>query len=227
MSLPRASKSQKQTEQFDIRRGEIIDATAKLFAQRGYSATAVSDIESAVNLARGALYYYMGSKESMLHEIHNRVMDPLLAQSSAIVSIDGHVCARVRLISEALLRQIMEHHDHVWVFLHEYRALTGEHLASFRRRRREFEDYIESLFEEGREKGVLKIKDVRLTTLAFLNIHNYTYQWVLAEGRLNASELSAFYCDIFFHGIDNDAIDNREIDADVIRLRSQLTITQT
>jgi TetR/AcrR family transcriptional regulator, cholesterol catabolism regulator len=210
----RASPSEREVDQklvpgprprtrarFGSRRAEIVDVAAALFARNGYAATGIAEIGETVDLALGALYYYIGSKESILAEIHDRVMDPLLIQASAISALDAGVATRLRLLSEALLRQIIERRDHVWVFLHEYRALTGDMRKSFLEKRARFEATIMNLLEEGSAAGALDVTDFRVTTLAFLGMHNYTYQWIHSSSDMDPIELSKTYCDIFLGGI--------------------------
>jgi AcrR family transcriptional regulator len=189
------------SSQFVARRNEIIDLSARLFAANGYAATGIREIGDAAELARGALYYYIDSKESLLSEIHNRVMDPLLGQARRIVALNASATARLRLISEVLLTQIIEHPDHVWVFLHEYRSLTGERHSTFKRKRDEFEKLIFDVLTVGVEAKEFLIADVRLTMLAFLGMHNYTYQWAHGSSGLDPAKLSRLYCDTFFRGI--------------------------
>jgi AcrR family transcriptional regulator len=182
------------------RHDEIIDTAAALFSENGYAATGIAEIGEAVNLARGALYYYIGSKESLLVEIHNRVMDPLLREANVVVALDVDIAIRLRLLSEVLLRQILERPQHCWVFLHEYRALTGDHRIEFRKKRVVFENLITGVLVTGAEEGVFVMTDVRSTLLAFLGMHNYTYQWAHSL-TLDPEVLSTIYCEIFLRGI--------------------------
>lgn len=192
---------------FVARRQEIVDLSAKLFAANGYAATGIREIGEAARLARGALYYYIGSKESLLGDIHDRVMDPLLRETASITELPDSSSVRLRLISEVLLRQIVEHHDHVWVFLHEYRSLTGARRATFRKKRDQFEGLITDLLAEGVEAGEFVIADLRLTMLAFLGMHNYTYQWIKRSDAVDPAMLSNVYCTVFFSGITSAAND--------------------
>lgn len=185
---------------FIARRTEIIDIAATLFARHGYAATGIEELGTAVGLARGALYYYIGSKESLLIEIHDRVMDPLLEQTIAVAALDSPATDRLRMASEILLREIIAHPDHVWVFLHEYRALVGEARAEFRQKRQRYELLILSLFEEGKARGELSVPSSINATLAFIGMHNYTYTWIRRFPGLDATELSKEFSDIFFHG---------------------------
>ena len=48
-----------------LRKRELIDAAAALFAERGYEGVAVRDILAAVNGAPGMFYYYFKSKQDI------------------------------------------------------------------------------------------------------------------------------------------------------------------
>lgn len=201
---------------YEARREEIIDLAASLFAKNGFAATGVAEISDAVGLGKGGLYYYIGSKDALLVEIHDRVMEPLLERAHRIAETDTSPLVRLRLISEVLLGIIAERLDHVWVFLHEHRSLQDDLLERFRGRRREFEDIVTGLLEQGVAEGTFATDDTRITTLAFLGMHNMTYQWYRPEGRMSPRDLSAQYCRIFFGGI-GGTVDST--DGDVARLR--------
>jgi TetR/AcrR family transcriptional regulator, cholesterol catabolism regulator len=193
-------RHERDRSKFIARRTEIIDIAATLFARQGYAATGIAELGAAVDLARGALYHYIGSKESLLIEIHDRVMDPLLEQTTAVAALDSPTMDRLQMASEILLREIIAHPDHVWVFLHEYRALVGEPRAEFRKKRQRYEQLILSLFEEGIERAELSVPSAINATLAFIGMHNYTYTWIRRFPGLDATELSKEFCGIFFHG---------------------------
>lgn len=190
-----------KTARYHRMREQVVDVAVELFSKNGYASTGVADIGEAAGLARGALYYYIGSKEALLAEIHDRVLDPLLVQGEAIMELDVGFEVRLRLLSEALLWQIVNRQDHVWVFLHEYQQLQGDLRAKFREKRHRFEAFIRDTLAEGRNQGKLRVQDVDLAMLAFLNLHNYTYQWVAGRQGLGVEPLSAFYCEIFLNGI--------------------------
>ena len=193
-------RRERDRSKFIARRTEIIDIAASLFARHGYAATGIGELGTAVGLARGALYHYIGSKESLLIEIHDRVMDPLLENTTAVAALDSPATDRLRMASEILLRDVIAHPDHVWVFLHEYRALVGKHREEFREKRLRYERLILSLFEEGVARGELSVPSTINATLAFIGMHNYTYTWIRRFPGLDAAELSREFSDIFFRG---------------------------
>ncbi|MEU6200765.1 TetR/AcrR family transcriptional regulator [Streptomyces sp. NPDC047061] len=185
---------------FEVRRQKIIDIAASLFAQQGYAATSINDLGRAVGLAKGALYYYIGSKENLLVEIQSRVMGPLLARARQIAELDAGPLLRLRLLSESLLTIIFRRLDHIWVYEHDYRSLSGEELKTLLGQRADFEQVVAGLLSEAMEQHVLRTMPARLATLQFLNLHNHTYQWVNPEGQWDAELLSREYCATLFRG---------------------------
>jgi hypothetical protein len=57
------------------------------------------------------------------------------------------------------------------------------------------------LLYEGVVDGEFEIADVRTTMLAFLGMHEYTYQWIRPSMHIDPKDLSKIYCDIFVSGI--------------------------
>lgn len=200
-------KERGKTKRYYRNRERVVDVAVELFSRNGYASTGVQDIGDAAGLARGALYYYIGSKEALLAEIHDRVLDPLLSEATTIVDMDLRFETRLRLVSESLLWQIINRYENVWVFLHEYRHLQGDYREQFREKRQRFEACIRSILQAGADEGALRVSDIELTMLAFLNLHNYTYQWLARREGMGEEELSRFYCQIFFNGILSEPID--------------------
>lgn len=215
-------KERGKTARYYRNRERVVDVAVDLFCKYGYASTGVQDIGDAAGLARGALYYYIGSKEVLLAEIHDRVLDPLLVEATAIVDMDLRFETRLRLISESLLWQIINRYENVWVFLHEYRHLQGEYREQFREKRERFEACIRTILQAGADEGALRVVDIELTMLAFLNLHNYTYQWLAGREALGEQELSRFYCQIFFNGILNEPIDQSADKKEIDRARAVL-----
>ena len=185
----------------EARIDEIVDIAAALFARNGYTGTGVSGLCEAVSLGRGALYYYIGSKEGVLARIHDRVADIILPRGHEILALDVPADEKLRLFGETTIGAIVDYPDHCWVFMHEWRALTGEAAVTFRRKRREYEAMIEQVLADGVNEGRFRIEDPRLAVLAWFGIHNYTYQWFRREGRLDAGTLAGSFHRLFLDGI--------------------------
>ena len=193
--------ARKPGPRFEARREEVIQHAAALFAERGYAATSVADIGAAARVGKGTLYYYIGSKEQVLADIHERAMAPLMRDCGDIVDLTANAYVRLRLVSEAILAAIESSGNLIYVSLHEYKALTGDLAQRFRDQRDEFEGLIAALLEDGQQAGIFGFEDLRLTVLAFLNLHNHSYHWLRPDGPMTAVEISARFSQIFFGGV--------------------------
>jgi TetR/AcrR family transcriptional regulator, cholesterol catabolism regulator len=205
---------------YEVKRQEIIDLAAELFAKRGYAATGIAELGDVVGLAKGALYYYIGSKENLLVEIQARVMRPLLAAARQIAQLDLDPVLRLRLLSETLLTNILRRLEHIWVYEHDYRHLAGENRSRFLRQRRDFEKIVAGLLSEAMDAKAFRAMDIHLATLQFLNLHNHTYQWVRPDGKWTAATLSAEYCCTLFGGFRTDTYDPSCLEEQIRQFRA-------
>jgi TetR/AcrR family transcriptional regulator, cholesterol catabolism regulator len=203
--VPRATTSDasRRSPKWKARRQVIVDTSARLFATRGYHATGLTEICDANGLGKGALYHYIGSKEELLAAIHDRVMDEVMAGADRVAHAGGAPPAQLAMLGDELLDVIYRYPDHVWVFLHEFPALTGERADRFRKRRRDYEQRIEAVLRAGVESGQFRDLDPWLAARAWLGMHNYTYLWLRADGRLAARDVAKPFTELFMRGIES------------------------
>src|SRR6478752_6035983 len=135
--MPRADAkdASRRNQKWAARRESIIDTSARLFAANGYHATA----------------------------IHDRVMDEVMLGADRVAAAGGNPPDQLTMLGGELLDVIHRYPDHVWVFLHEFPALTGERAATFRERRREYERRVEGVLQAGVESGEFRELDPWLT----------------------------------------------------------------
>src|SRR4051812_40880456 len=157
---------------------------------------------AANDLGKGALYHYIGSKEELLAAIHDRVMDEVMLGAERVAAAGGSPSAQLAMLGDELLDVIHRYPDHVWVFLHEFPALTGERAEQFRGRRGEYERQLEGVLQAGVDSGEFRDLDPWLTAKAWLGMHNYTYLWLKPDGRLSARDVAKPFAEIITRGIE-------------------------
>lgn len=201
--MPRTdgSEGSRRNPKWQARRAAIVDTSARLFALHGYHATGINELCEANDLGKGALYHYIGSKEGLLAAIHDRVMDEVMQGADRVAEAGGSPSAQLAMLGDELLDVIHRYPDHVWVFLHEFPALTGERADAFRARRRRYEERVEAVLRAGVETGEFRDVDPWLTARAWLGMHNYTYLWLKPGHRLSARDVAKPFADIFLTGI--------------------------
>src|ERR1700691_2247447 len=151
MPQTRVKDKQGKSAKWQQRRHEIVDASAKVFADRGYHATSTNELCEANGIGKGALYYYIGAKEELLAAIHDRVMDEVMLGADRVDLAAGTPPEQLAMLGEELLDVIFRFPDHVWVVLHDFPALTGKNAETFRQRRRAYERRGAAGFQQGIE----------------------------------------------------------------------------
>lgn len=85
----------------EIRKKEILDAAATLFAEKGYDNTSTTDLLEAVGIAKGTLYHHFKSKEAIMDALIERQTDYVLAEARRIAA-DKSIPVEERMIRTIL-----------------------------------------------------------------------------------------------------------------------------
>lgn len=70
-----------------IRRHEIVDAAARVIAEKGIQHLSLSEIETKIGMSRGQLTYYFKTKEDILLAVFDRLLE-LMCQQNADAEFD-------------------------------------------------------------------------------------------------------------------------------------------
>lgn len=182
---------------YDERRQALIDAAAKLFAERGYEQTSIGDLSEATGLAAGGIYHYTSSKEGLLIAICDELLDPLLEQARAI-DPDASPDEQLRELLRIWLLHIEGHIPHMLVFIQERHTIEREpQWRAVRRKRKAFEQILDGVLVRGEADGSMAFEDRGLALLALLGMVNYAPQWLRPNGRRSAEEIADVWCNLF------------------------------
>lgn len=166
------------------------------FKEQGYHGTSVRDIANRIGLTVPALYYHHGSKEGTLVA--------LLAGSVQ------HLYGRVRLaVADAgpdPVNQFGNFVECVVLFMTnrsalagldaEIRALSTPNRKAYAKVRKQIEDTLRAIVEEGVEADEFTVAHVEDTVRALLGMLQAIATWYDPSGALPPSELAARYVEI-------------------------------
>jgi TetR/AcrR family fatty acid metabolism transcriptional regulator len=102
------------------KRGALLDAAVRLFAQKGYHDCRVSDIAAEAGVAHGLLYHYFESKEEVLHTV---VADSWGKFAAAVQRVEGEDIAapdQLALVVRLVLGAWTDVPDLIRVVLREF-----------------------------------------------------------------------------------------------------------
>ena len=178
LTLPSTRRSANQRR----RAPQIIDAAARVFAERGFHGATTQDIANVLGIRQASLYYYFSSKEAALELVCLKGVEGFFEAAKTIAA--RRESARKRLISliESHLSPLVDRADFVKVFLNERQHLPRESRRRIGRWSRGLERIFEDVIKEGVAKGEFRADlDVRLATLAILGMCNAASSWQRKE----------------------------------------------
>jgi AcrR family transcriptional regulator len=91
------------------RRQQILDESARLFAERGYHPTSVAEIVESLGVGKGVFYWYFESKEDLFLEILASSSQGLRRRQQAAIGDEPDPLRRIELGIRASLAWFREH----------------------------------------------------------------------------------------------------------------------
>jgi|Deesub1362A_J573_1020465.scaffolds.fasta_scaffold00673_21 AcrR family transcriptional regulator len=163
------------------KRERILRAAVKVFAQKGYFGSRVSDIAEEAGIAYGLVYHYFKNKEELLLALFQESWDLLLRRIREVRASPLGAREKLRQIAAFLLKGFRADPERMEVLVVEVirssKILKGQTLEMIR----EAFHLLEEIVEEGKREGVVrKDLDSRLaTSILYGALDQIITDWVL------------------------------------------------
>jgi AcrR family transcriptional regulator len=126
--------ARKLTQRGKQRRLQLMREAARLFAERGYHPTSVSDIVESLGVGKGVFYWYFPSKEELFDEILRASHQDLRRRQQAAIGDEPDPLVRIEVGIRSTMQWFSEHRPYFNLFQF---AATEERFAPVLRRNRE------------------------------------------------------------------------------------------
>jgi TetR/AcrR family transcriptional regulator, cholesterol catabolism regulator len=157
---------------------EIIDAAARVFAERGYHGATTQDIADVLGIRQASLYYYLPSKEVALEIVCTRGVEDFFKAARAIAAGPGTALEKLTSLIRAHVSPLLDRGDFVKVFLTQRQFLPHESRRRVGQWSRAIERVFEDVIRAGVRQGDFNAEvDPRLATLAILGMANAVAGW--------------------------------------------------
>jgi len=181
---------------------EIIEAAARVFAQRGYHGASTQAIADVLGIRQASLYYYFASKEEALEQVCTMGVEEFVEQAAAIGAGAGTAADKVRGLIHAHLAPLLGRRDFVLVFLRERHHLPDESRRRVGRLARRLERIFQDVLEAGVRAGEFpQDLDCRLGTLALLGMCNAAPAWYGKEPDASVARIAAAFGRLALEGL--------------------------
>ncbi|TMC20149.1 MAG: TetR/AcrR family transcriptional regulator [Chloroflexi bacterium] len=173
-------------------KADILIMARKLFSQHGYHGTSMRELARSLDLREATLYAHIISKEEILWEIVHQAAHAFLSHAEA-VPVDLPLEEQLERLVYGHLRIITYERHATTVFFNEWRCLSPERQEKIKELRDAYEACFQRVIEEGAQRGLFQVADVRLATLFVLSALNWVYQWVNPVRKLTIKQLADAY----------------------------------
>lgn len=184
------------------RSDEIIDAAARVFAERGYHGTSTQAIADVLGMRQASLYYYFASKEAALELVCLRGTDGFVEGAEAVVESAGTPLDKLARLIAAHLAPIETKRDYVKVFINERRYLPAGSRRRLGRMSRRIERCFEHVILAGIADGSIdRDTDARLAMLAVLGMCNAVINWRPADQAKDVNRIAEEFARLVANGL--------------------------
>ena len=185
------------------RRDEIVKKATELFARRGFEATTIREIATAVNILSGSLYHHFGTKEDILHGAVSPAMEQLRSRTIKLAEADANPEAKLTaFVLLEIAEQIQNYAAHAVLYNERKLFRSKEEFAHIRQAKRDIYDAWRGVLIEGIELGLFDPSlDLYQTIRTIIRMLNSAADWfaggdeTIAGGVQNYSltQLQDFY----------------------------------
>ena len=178
-------KSNKSNTRKDV----IISKAARLFREKGYSATSMRDLAEHVGVEAASLYNHIKSKAEILQEICFKTANQFMNHITELELSDQKSITKVESILRFHISQMVNHYEEVYVMDREWKHLTDPYLSNMQSQRRSYRQRIAAIIEEGIRKGEIKNIDAPTAVLIMLHAVSGIESWHRSVKRIGSEML--------------------------------------
>lgn len=175
---------------------EIIEVAFKLFREKGYETTSVTDLCEEMNLTKAGLYHYIKSKEELLKKVDEHYYERIKATMTRERTGQNAEEAFREFLSN-FVKEILEDKDVVRFSM--TRALSrGSLWGEAKSRRREIAEIVKDKLREIRPKA--SNMDITTATFVLIGMVTWTSFWFRRDGTMSIDDLVDQLSRLFLRG---------------------------
>lgn len=190
-------------KRMELRRRQISEVAAKLFAEKGYNATTLEMIAEELGYSKPSLYHYVKNKEEVLglvlEDVSNKVFERLELE---VMKGDLIVDMQLRKVIEIYVEFATDLQANV---VYKYRnAIKGSDVFTYPNvieARRRHGDLIREILNKGVAEGIFRIENLKIA-VHVLNISAWSVaDWYDPEGRMTPIQIADILAGIVIGGL--------------------------
>ncbi|MDY0040549.1 MAG: TetR/AcrR family transcriptional regulator [Desulforhabdus sp.] len=181
----------------------ILDAAVKVFAQKGFFQSKVSEIAKEAGVADGTIYLYFKNKDDLLISIFEVKMQEVISRFRAAIDEQSDPVSKLDRLIKMHLAEFQANPDLAAVFQVELRQSSRFMRESDKIELKRYLDLIGEIVQQGQIEGNFRedLPKGLIKRLIFGTLDEVVSTWVLAGRRYTLESMAEPIIDLFLHGI--------------------------
>ncbi len=179
----------------------IIREAARLFREKGYMASTLRELAKHSGIQGGSIYHHFTSKHEILYQIMDYTMTNLLFNLKKSIRDEKDPVEKLKKAIRFHIEYHVNNPDETQVTDSEIRSLTKGKYDRIVKQRRNYEKIFIQIIEEGIEQGVIVVNDVKLASIAILQMCTGISYWFNEGGPLTMEEVADEYISFSCWGV--------------------------
>jgi AcrR family transcriptional regulator len=179
----------------------IREAGLDLVHEHGFEAMSLRQLAARVGLQPGSLYNHIETKQDLLFDlIHNHMVELLASIDEELEGIRDPLERLKAFIAFHLTYHIQRKRE-VFIGSSELRSLEPKNRRKIVALRKNYEERLYEILEQGVGKKLFKIEDIRVSTYAILAMLTGICTWYDAKGRVDRKTLIDIHTRLVLQGV--------------------------
>lgn len=183
------------------RKTEIINISAKLFKEKGYSAVTMRDIAQAMDIKAASLYNHIKSKQEILVLIIIEIAEEFTNTMNDVVHSNESAIKKIERIIQLHIDITLRDSNALACLNNDWMHLTDSDLEYFIKMRNDYEDNFKIIVKKGIQEGEIQNHNQDVIIFSILSTLRTMYIWYKKTNQLSEKTLRNNMINVLLHGI--------------------------
>ncbi|HWK66866.1 MAG TPA: TetR/AcrR family transcriptional regulator [Rhizobiaceae bacterium] len=182
---------------------QILEASARIFASKGFAGTSMRDISDACGISKSLLYHHFESKDALYTRVAQTAAQELYSFVEGRVAAETDPIERIRAFMLATAEYF---HRYRWAWIASTNAFWSDPKRNRQKeqimRRKRYEQHLRQLILEAIDAGVLRDVDEAMAGRLVLSGLNWMHRWYDPSKPATPQGIAGNFFDLIIVGLE-------------------------
>ena len=173
----------------EAKRMAVMRAAVRAFNERGFHRASLDEVAASLGISKPTIYHYLGNKEQVLLECVKFGLAQLLEAADKARENKGNGLERLKVFMKRYAEINMDDFGRCVIRTGD-EMLSEEGAQKFRALKREIDDALRALIQEGITDGSIACDDPKMLAFTIAGALNWPARWHVNQGTSTPSDLA-------------------------------------